>query len=326
MRCLTLAALLGKAGANISFISRAMPNGVSQRIGAHYPLHTLPPATTDEQQDASASSRVLRDLGIIDWLISDNYALGSQWESAMRSHTRKIMVIDDLANRLHDCDILLDQNLCLNFETRYDALLPVTARKFLGPKYALLRPEFYEAQAQQRVRDGRVRRILVSFGGGDASDETAKALKAILLLDRSDVAFEVVAGNANPNADALAQSCRKLPNVNFHRETANMAALMAAADLAIGACGTITWERCFLGLPAVTLVLAENQRPICEAVSATGAVLNLGWREKATAEDIAEAIAGLIDSPDQIMKMSQAARNIMRNNGTNELLSAILKR
>ena len=142
------------------------------------------------------------------------------------------MVIDDIADRPHDCDILLDQNLYQAMETRYDNLVPTACKKLIGPRYALLRSEFAVARENLRQRDGHVKRIVVFFGGVDPTNETAKALEAVRMLDRPNIAVDVVVGGANPNKRAIKSLCLKIPNVSFHCQVNNMAELMAAADLA----------------------------------------------------------------------------------------------
>jgi UDP-2,4-diacetamido-2,4,6-trideoxy-beta-L-altropyranose hydrolase len=327
MRCLTLAALLRNSQAAVSFLCRELPANVKALVSHQYPLRSLPAGPFLAEEDAAQSISLISGSHHPDWLVIDGYDFGLDWESAIRTHVKRIFVIDDLANRSHDCDVLLDQNLCSNYLTRYDHLVPSHARKLLGPQYALLRPEFYEERRRLRTRDGEIRRILIGFGGGDATDETTKALDAMLLLDRPDIQLDVICGPANPHAEAVRNRCALLPNARFHQNAANMAELMAAADLAIGAGGTSTWERCLLGLPAITLVVAENQRPVCEAMDSAGAVINLGWHTAVTAQDIARAVKRLLNSPERVRRMGDAASGIMGQYGTegrDELLQTML--
>ena len=251
----------------------------------------------------------------LSWLIVDHYALDKRWEGQMRPFTGKIMVIDDLADRPHDCDLLLDQNLYKGMERRYEGLVPDHCERLLGPRYALLRPEFAAARRTLRHRDGRVRRILVFFGGSDLSNETAKALEAIRLLNRSDIAVDVVVGASNAKGDMIREICQRMPNTCFHLQVENMAELMALADLAIGAGGTTTWERCYLGLPTIVLVLADNQREVAEAMSAAGAIRNVGWHADVTSTGLAEALRMAMASPDFLNAMSERCFAIMGGPG-----------
>lgn len=319
MRCLTLAEGLKQEGAKVAFLSREMPAALEQLVSRHFLMHGLKVPTgiersTASEKDAVETIEYLNYQSKPDWMVIDNYSIGLDWEQRVRPHVGRIMVIDDLANRAHDCDVLLDQNLCPNFETRYDALVPGHARKLLGPRYALLRTEFYEARSHLRVRDGQIRSILISFGGTDPSNETAKALQAMLLLEPSNIEVNVVLGGSNARAEAVSNLCSQLAYSRVYRDVSNMAELMVKADLAIGAPGTTTWERCLLGLPAIAIVLAPNQQLVGEGVSSAGAVVNLGWHTEVTAAKIAEAVAQLRDHPQTVQKMSLAALRIMQDN------------
>ena len=170
----------------------------------------------------------LTDQAPRDWLVVDHYMLDAVWERELRAITDKLMVIDDLANRSYDCDLWLDQNL--QEPGRDVGLIPETSAMLTGPKYARLRPQFAAARENLRVRDGRVSRLLVFFGGADADGETLKALSAIKMLGRPDIVIDVVLARRTAPAGNRS-SCRDLPNVALHCQVENMAELMAAADL-----------------------------------------------------------------------------------------------
>ncbi|MCB1764847.1 MAG: UDP-2,4-diacetamido-2,4,6-trideoxy-beta-L-altropyranose hydrolase [Candidatus Competibacteraceae bacterium] len=308
MRCLTLADALRERGADVQFICRDLPGhlgGVLADKG--YPVYWLPASGEDETVilahtahstwlgvpwtvDVDQTQACLAGLSEIDWLIVDHYALDRAWELRMRPLVKRIMVIDDLADRPHDCDLLLDQNLHEEMECRYTELVPANCRQLLGPRYALLRPEFREVRKQLHQRDGVVRRILVFFGGSDPSNETAKALRAIRRLDQPDIAVDVVIGAANPHWREIEALCAKLPNTSFHRQVTNMAELMARADLAIGAGGVSTWERAVLAMPSLVIAVAENQIRVAEDWAATGGCWYLGHAEAVTTDYIHQVL------------------------------------
>jgi UDP-2,4-diacetamido-2,4,6-trideoxy-beta-L-altropyranose hydrolase len=269
----------------------------------------------DWKIDAENTLAVLAGIPNLSWLITDHYALDARWEGQMRAFTEKIMIIDDLADRPHDCDLLLDQNLYEKLERRYDGLVPDRCERLLGPRYALLRPEFAAARKTLRHRDGRVRRIFIFFGGSDLSNETAKALEAIRLMNRSDIAVDVVVGASNLKGEQIREICQRTPNTYFHRQVENMAELMSLADLAIGAGGTTTWERCCLGLPTLVLVLADNQREVAEAMSTAGAIRIVGWSADVTSTGLAEALRMALASPDYLIAMSERSLAIMGGPG-----------
>ena len=273
MRCLTLADELRKGGAEVCFICRDLSahlvemlvdRGISLQQLAGEPI--APPAGdlahshwlwTDQVHDAQASLQVMGDVQW-DWVIVDHYALDHRWERIMRKATKKIMAIDDIADRRHDCDILLDQNYYLDMNERYQGKVPKQCRLLLGPRYALLREEFRELRKRTQPRDGKVRRILVFFGGVDAGNYTGLAIKALTGLELKDIAVDVVIGAQHPSRAEIEHACAAA-GFACHVQTSRMAELMATADLAIGAGGSATWERCCLGLPALSVCVADNQ-------------------------------------------------------------------
>jgi UDP-2,4-diacetamido-2,4,6-trideoxy-beta-L-altropyranose hydrolase len=249
-----------------------------------------------------------------DWLVVDNYALDEKWEREQRPRAAKIAVIDDLADRRHDCDLLLDQNHFPNAATRYDGLVPARCRKLLGPRYALLRSEFAQQRNSLPARTGRVGRVLVSFGGVDAGNQTSKV---IALLKDLGVAADVVAGSANPHVEALARQCAAA-GFTFHRQAANMAELMAQADLAIGAGGSTTWERCCLGLPTLQVAIAPNQVALSQALALEGIVTYLG------ASVSAAAIREALSSPARLQAQSRKMMALVDGLGARRVAAALL--
>jgi len=283
MRCLTLAEALQQRGAQIRFVSRGLPDHLRDMLTARdmdfAPLSEAVTSAapgdlahsiwlgTSQAQDASDSAAVLAGREW-DWLVVDHYALDARWESAMRNTAAKIMAIDDLADRQHDCDALLDQNYYRDMQTRYDGKVSEYCRMLLGPRYALLREEFRELRAQLKPRTGDVRRMLLFFGGVDAGNYTGLAIEALSGLVIKGVEVDVVIGAQHPLRTEIEQACATHGYV-CHVQTSRMAELMAAADFAIGAGGSATWERCCLGLPTLSICAAENQRrQLAEAAEA----------------------------------------------------------
>jgi UDP-2,4-diacetamido-2,4,6-trideoxy-beta-L-altropyranose hydrolase len=178
----------------------------------------------------------------------------------MRLKARKIMVIDDLANRPHDCDVLLDQNFHPNASTRYESLIPLTASRFLGPQFALLRQEFHEAKKTMRRRTGEINRVLICMGGSDPDNVTGEVVEALLDERFSHLEMQVVVGQSNPHLQSIEAQIEGRGNFHVLTDVQNMAQLMAESDFAIGGGGTMLWERAYLALRSVVIPLAENQR------------------------------------------------------------------
>ncbi|MGA2539155.1 MAG: UDP-2,4-diacetamido-2,4,6-trideoxy-beta-L-altropyranose hydrolase, partial [Terracidiphilus sp.] len=254
--------------------------------------------------------------------------IGRMWETQMRPYVRSIAVIDDLADREHECDVLIDANFHPDSVNRYADKLPAHCVQLLGPKYALLRGEFLQERAHLQNRTGLVRRIqaqrvqaqrmlaqpilaqriqiqriLVFFGGVDLSNQTLKALGAIASLDRREIATDVVVGATNPHRGSVQEFCATHPDFAFHCQTAEMAMLMGQADLAIGAGGTTMWERCAMGLPSLVVTVAENQVPSTAAMACEGLLRYLGSSTEVSQSMIAHALLGLLENHDEAMRM-----------------------
>ena len=327
MRCLTLAERYRKEGNHVAFVCRDLTGNMAYLVlDKGFTLMMLPAAekrhdltgyakwlTVTQEQDANETIDVIKKMGRIDRLVVDSYAIDSTWEKRLRSYVTEIMVIDDLANRQHECDILLDQNFYLNKESRYQRLVPEHCRLFLGPKYALLREEFYQVRKSMRVRDGQLRNILVFYGGVDATNETSKAIQALQNLRDTgvlhDVQVTVVVGASNEQKEDIAYHCKQA-GVRYLCQVSNMAELMAEADLMLGAGGSTTWERCFLGLPAIVTAIAENQVQICEDCAKEGLISYLGYWDKVRQQDICEAINQL-RVPSQLLPMQRKMSQLM---------------
>ncbi len=342
MRCLTLADELRTHGAGITFICREHSGNlcsyVEEKGFSVCRLSSAAPGSNSVlswnshaqwlgvslEQDAEETASILKQLNHeINWLVVDHYALERNWEKRLRPLVQKIMVIDDLADRPHDCDVLLDQNLHEKMGDRYIDLVPETCRTFLGPRYALLRPEFFCARQRLRKRDGTIQRILVFFGGSDVTNETSKALRAIQKLQQPDIAVDVVIGPTNPHQSEVRRLSRTMKNVTCHFNVNNMAELMAKADLAIGAGGATSWERCCLGLPSLFLSIAENQTLGARTLGEHGIGLYLGGT-RVSSQDIMTGLTTLINSPELCRHFSRAGMKIVDGVGLKRIVNKII--
>lgn len=316
MRCLTLAAHLRQKGADINFVCRKESGNLISHIeNKGYKVYCLP-AGIDQNEEKSCTKDILSEYGTKpDWFIIDNYSNDISYESSLRMYVKKIMVIDDLANRRHDCDLLLDQNFYENLQTRYNGLVPDHCIQLLGPEYALLRPEFQKARQSLRDRKGGIKCILVSMGGVDSTNETCKALRAIQQLNRMEIAIDVVVGSSNPHRDEIEALAGRMQNVTCHVNVENVAELMATADLSIGAGGATTWERCCLGLPALVITIAENQIAIAKSLDKSEGIINLGWYEMVSEGVIRSAIEDLASNPGKLRQISVRGMQLVDTEG-----------
>ncbi|HMA50880.1 MAG TPA: UDP-2,4-diacetamido-2,4,6-trideoxy-beta-L-altropyranose hydrolase [Magnetospirillaceae bacterium] len=248
-----------------------------------------------------------------DLLIVDHYGLAAPWESGCRSWARRILVVDDLADRTHECDLLLDQAAGRR-EEDYRPLVPPACRLLLGPSYAILRPEFVTGPKRPACPG---RRLLINFGAADPQNIAGLVLRALAATgERFDA--DVVCGASTEHIPALQAIARQSDGeVTIHGQVANMAELMAKADLAIGAGGSASWERCALGLPSIVLTLADNQSWTARALAEAGAALN-----PAVADAAREALA-LLGAPDRLSIMSAKAAALCDGRGAERVADII---
>jgi len=325
MRCLTLADELMERGADVSFVCRKALGNLIQHIeDKGYRVYPLPP-DIDLSVDRDLTQKILqKQTELIDWLIIDHYEIDILWESYLRKYVKKIMVIDDLANRYHDCDILLDQNISVK-GNRYNGFVPLHCLKLLGPEYALLMQEFAQARMSLKERAGEVKRILVTMGGVDHENQTAKVLKGIKMLGRNDISVDVILGASNPNRSKIEEMISEMQNAKCFNNVKNMADFMVKADIAIGASGSTTWERCCLGLPSIVMVLADNQKDIAEELEKEGVVVNLGWHEDVTEMDIKNAVENLLADSDKRGKMNLKGKEMVDGIGIKKVVEKIIE-
>lgn len=304
IRCLTLADGLKQQGIGVHFVCREEKGNLIELIeNRGYEVHRLP-SNIELRAEKKLTQIILeKKLTFPDWLIIDHYDIDCSWEISFRKYVKKIMVIDDLANRKHDCDLLLDQNYNVDNE-RYHGLIPDHCVQLLGPRYALVRPQFREARENLRKRNGEVKRILVFMGGADPTNQTCKVLGAIKKLNSPVIAVDTVIGTANKHREEIESLASNMSNTICHYNVENMSELMAVADLSIGAAGTTAWERSCVGLPSLVITIANNQIEIAENLAKSGIVINLGWFEDVKKTKITSALKNLLDKPDIIRQMS----------------------
>lgn len=339
MRCRTLAKALSAQGAIVQFICRAHAGNCIETLrGDGFVVTALsaPTGNTDaaEREDYAAwlgtsqahdADETIAALdGPIDWMVVDHYGIDADWERRLCAHADRIMVIDDLANRQHDCDLLLDQNYVHGMQTRYTDKLPREATCLLGPTYALIRPEYAKQRCGRHQSDGEIRRVFVFFGGTDPDNLTGRTLSALAASALQHIAVDVVVGANNPNRTALEAQASAMPQIRLHKPRLHLADLMAEADLAVGAGGTTTWERCCLGLPSLVVSIAENQQRACEALARDGVIEWVGHHDQVTAADLADALMALIPDPARVRSLASASRALVDGHGTRRVVEHLL--
>jgi UDP-2,4-diacetamido-2,4,6-trideoxy-beta-L-altropyranose hydrolase len=331
MRCLTLANELQKNNAQISFVSRGLPKYLKAMLHERQiDLYELPdPLQSDavdelnhshwlkttQDQDALQTIALLGEVQL-DWLIVDHYALDYRWEKQLRYLANHIFVIDDLADRSHDCNVMLDQNFYANMDKRYEGKVSQHCLILSGPKFSLLRDEFRERRKFVNPRSGEIKSILVFFGGIDVNNYTTSAIHALKKLNW-DVSVTVVLGQQHPQIFEIQQLCKTLGFV-LHVQSREMALLMAQADLAISAGGSSLWERFCLGLPSICIVTADNQRQQVADLHKEGLIIALNNNINCT-EAIYEALLQLRTAPNQLHLVSKKITEMVDGYGVSRV-------
>ncbi len=347
MRCLVLADALRQRGFESHFLCRRLHGNLGETIQRRgHILHWVGQADgrvaalgRDDsyehwlgvpwRQDMREANAILEQLTPA-WVVVDHYALDAKWEASVRELGTRVFVIDDLANRAHEADALLDQNLG-RVERDYAPYLPTTCRRFLGPDFALLKPEFAALRPKSLARrqPARFDSILVSMGGVDAGNASGSVLDALSACSLAPgMHVKVIMGPNAPWIDKVRNAAGRL---NCHVEVlvnvSNMAELMTQADLSIGAVGSTSWERCCLGLPALTVVLASNQTASAKTLEAAGAVRLIGGPENIGSK-LPVLFERLRSDPRVLSRLSERAAEVCSGRGADivaDYLSKVLE-
>lgn len=334
MRCMTLANELTRQGHECFFVCRDHTGHLGDFISSNgHKLALLPTANYDNSYNSNRHENYETWLGVtwqedarqtiqaistfnLDWLVVDHYALDWKWEKALASTVSKIMVIDDLANRKHDCDLLLDQNLG-RAKSDYDDLLSMNCQRLIGPQYALLRPEFamFREQSLKRRQQPELKRILISLGGVDKNNVTPKVLDA---LEKSalpiSTELDIIMGGTSPHLEEVRQQTANLPfKSTLSVNVKDMAERMCLADIAIGAAGSTSWERCCLGLPSLLVILAENQIAGAKALVNSGSASMID--DQTNIRSLLPSLMMTMFDFSQLKRMSEKASDITDGNG-----------
>lgn len=344
MRCLTLAEALKLKGAEVDFICRSHGGDLIKLIEQQgFRVCKLPQSITSvelnannnasgtereslygehwlratQEQDAKQCRTILDDIKP-DWLIVDHYGIDDVWQELLKKSYKKLMVIDDLADRSHLCDLLLDQTYGRE-KKNYADLVPKRCQMLLGAQYALLRPEFaqWREYSLKRRSTPELKKLLITMGGVDLDNITEEVLAALKESNLpEDVEIIVVMGVTAPHIESVKKQAKLIPNKTVIKvNVANMAEIMANADLAIGAAGATTWERCCLGLPSFVVVLSDNQNEVACLLSEQSASKVI---KKGHLNEMLACIGSF--SNEMLLKLSRNSANVLDGQGIGRVM------
>lgn len=317
VRSLSIANALAAAGVSCTFfVNQEAISSAPLLTRSEHRIVVTPPSAAEAIIRAEKESK-------FDWLVVDNYHISAREETPWRNHVGKIAVIDDLANRPHDCDLLVD-TAPLRQASDYSGLVPPRTELLIGPAFVPLRAEFAARRAaalQRREATQRPHRILVSFGLGDPGAITADAMNEIPAAF-PDMLFDVVLGTKSGSYTKIA--AMKLPRVTLHVDPPSMSRLMIDADIALGAGGSTAWERACLGLPAVVVILAENQLAFAHSFAAAGVAIAVE-RGPDIWVQVKDALSRLASQDSVWHEMSAKAVRFCDGNGVQRITQKMIK-
>jgi UDP-2,4-diacetamido-2,4,6-trideoxy-beta-L-altropyranose hydrolase len=327
---------LKKNGAQVCFVARSLPSYLSQMLqdrninlyplqegGSAEELDDLPHSKWLKMSQHEDAMQMLEVLGSnkFEWLIVDHYAIDCRWESLLRGVANKIMVIDDLADRQHDCDVLLDQNYYHDMNDRYVEKVPGHCRLLLGPTYALLRNEFREVRESVKKRDGTITNVMVFFGGMDSMNTTGLVIKVLESINLP-ISVDVVIGSEHPDLYGIKNSC-EINNFTCHIQTREMAKIMNEADLAISAGGSANWERCCLGLPSIIIATALNQVKLSRELADLKVCQFIGDVNDISILDIGRSLCKLYGEKDKLIEFSKNGMELVDGWGAFKVIESM---
>ena len=324
MRCLALAQAWQDASGAAHFAAVELPEGLATRLAAEgMVLHRLE-VVPGSHDDAAQTAALAHSLGAT-WVVEDGYHFGADYQLAIKEAGLRLLAVDDYGHATHyTADLVLNQNVYADgsfYPSResYTQLL-------LGTQYVLLRREFWPWRGWQRDIPEVARNILVTMGGGDPDNQTAKVLRAIQQADLGEPEVTIVVGAGNPHFHELQCAAQEAPfTTRIARNVSNMPDLMARADVAISAAGSTCWELAFMGLPNLVLILAGNQARVAAKLDAVGAALNLGWSSELSSLEVAQALRELLNAAGQRAAIAQHGRDLVDGEGARRVADQIQK-
>lgn len=321
MRCLALGQAWQEAGGRAVFAAATLPKSLEARITAEGAVVERLPVEPGGEADARETGRLAGRLGAR-WVVLDGYQLGVDVQERLKGCGLRVLAVDDYGHaRRYAADLVLNQNLQAD-AALYPHLGPST-RLLLGLPYLLLRREFWGWRGWVRPTPARARKVLVTMGGTDPDNVTLQVVRAVGRLPAGAAEVVAVVGGGNPHGASLEEAARRTPGVELRADVRDMPALMAWADVAVSAAGSTSWELAFMGLPALSVVLADNQAPVAAALEHMGLAWALGEGTTLTLERISAALQELLADQPRRAEMSRRGRALVDGRGSLRVVDAM---
>jgi UDP-2,4-diacetamido-2,4,6-trideoxy-beta-L-altropyranose hydrolase len=322
MRCLALAQAWQDSGGRAIFAIEGTTPAVTERLQSERCEVRSVCATPGSQEDSRQTIALARELHA-EWVVVDGYQFSGDYHRALKAGGCKVLFVDDYGHAGHySADLVLNQNVGAN-EGLYKDRESYT-RLLLGTRYCLLRREFNSWRGWKREIPATGRKVLIAMGGSDPDNFTQVAMRALRLVGMPGLETTVVVGGSNPHWASLQKSASEFAgSLQLRRGVTDMAEVLAGADVAVSAAGTVCWEMCLLGLPALLIHVAENQRAVAEGLDWQGCAIHLGNLRDVSAEKVASQLQRLLDSLETRRSLSQHARELVDGEGAKRIASAM---
>jgi UDP-2,4-diacetamido-2,4,6-trideoxy-beta-L-altropyranose hydrolase len=324
MRCIALGQAWKTSGGNVLFVSHCESDALRSRFAEEgfeftslhgpYPYSGDVDATMSILDDIRSNGK--REKTIV---VLDGYHFDEDYQQKIKNAGFRLLCIDDYghAGRYY-ADFILNQNLSADMN-----LYPVRSARskfLLGPRYVLLRREFWNWKAWKRRIPASAKRIIISMGGADQCNATLKIIRALADVEIPDMEVAVLLGPASTHKEGIEAALRASPFksrilVAHHK----MPEIMAWADMAIAAGGSTSWELAFMGVPSLLVIVAKNQEPICHKLEEAGVSRCLGWHDEVVSDVILRAIHGLAGDKKARISMSVKGRELIDGSGASRV-------
>jgi UDP-2,4-diacetamido-2,4,6-trideoxy-beta-L-altropyranose hydrolase len=322
MRCLALAQAWQDQGGSCIFAMAEAGPVLQERMRSEGIEVVTITASAGSQQDA-AELREAACTYQASWLVVDGYQFDVEYQRALKAAGVNLLVIDDTGHAgAYVADLVLDQNSHAT-DDLYRRREPYT-RLLLGSRYAMLRREFKPWRGRKREIADVGRKVLVTMGGTDPDNVTVRVMHALRLLAEDTLEATIVVGGSNPHGNELEEAVDRAEGaIRLRRNALNMPELMADADAAISAAGTTCWEMCLLGLPAIIIDVADNQRPVAQELNRLGIAIHAGGVQDTTSEAIASQLKQILASSELRTEMSKRGQELVDGQGADRVVSAM---
>jgi len=319
MRCLALSQAWSENGGSVYFIGE-ITGGLASRLRVEGITVRVLESTPGEKNDALETARKAQAVGA-SWVVVDGYHFDGSYQRRLREEGVRVLLLDDYGHAdRYEADLVLNQNI--DTEAALYADRSEETELLLGPRYALLRKEFWSWRESRRTPQRQASRVLVTLGGADPDNCTEMVTGALDRLNREDLRCTVVIGRSNPNESSIAAAAERTDvSVDLRSDVSDMASLMAAHDIAVSAGGSTCWELAFMGVPNIIIELAENQKGIAEGLENLGTAINLGWHETVNMEAVSDAIRTLLQKDERRLEMARKGQTLVDGKGVRRVVN-----